>query len=50
MKTPRSRARFAVCIPTLNSFRNGTEVARQTGAVDYQALTRWVDNALAGTA
>ena len=50
-ENPSLSARFGIRgIPTLILFRNGTEVARQTGAVDYHALTRWVDNALAGTA
>lgn len=40
-------ARFGIrSIPTLILFRNGAEVARQSGAVDYGTLTRWLDGAL----
>jgi thioredoxin 2 len=36
-------ARFGIRgIPTLIAFRNGSEVARQAGAMDYAALTRWI--------
>ena len=34
-------------IPTLILFRDGRELARQSGAVDGGALTRWLDSALA---
>lgn len=34
-------------IPTLILFREGREVARQSGAVDGAALGRWLDGALA---
>jgi thioredoxin 2 len=34
-------------IPTLILFRDGQEVARQSGAVDATALGRWLDGALA---
>ena len=40
-------ARFAIrSIPTLILFRAGRELARQSGAMDYSTLTRWVDAAL----
>ena len=36
-------ARFGIrSIPTLALFRNGQEVARQTGAMDTTSLMRWV--------
>jgi thioredoxin 2 len=41
-------ARFGIrSIPTLILFKNGKEIARQSGAVDGTALTRWIDGALA---
>jgi thioredoxin 2 len=33
-------------IPTLILFRDGRELARQSGAVDGARLTRWLDSAL----
>ena len=33
-------------IPTVAIFRNGREIARQSGAMDDAALMRWVRNAL----
>jgi thioredoxin 2 len=33
-------------IPTLILFRNGREIARQSGAVDGGTLSRWLDGAL----
>ena len=33
-------------IPTLILFRNGREIARQSGAVDGGTLSRWLDSAL----
>ena len=33
-------------IPTLIVFKNGKEVARQSGAMDSASLTRWLDSAL----
>ena len=40
-------ARFGVRgIPTLIVFRNGREIARQSGALDGAALTRWLTSAL----
>ena len=36
-------ARFAIRgIPTLIVFRNGQEIARQSGAMDQPTLTRWI--------
>ena len=36
-------ARYAIrSIPTLVAFRNGKEIARQSGALDSAALVRWV--------
>ncbi len=34
-------------IPTLILFRGGREIARQSGAVDGGALTRWLESSLA---
>jgi len=34
-------------IPTLILFRDGKELARQSGAVDATTLSRWLDGALA---
>ena len=40
-------ARFGIrSIPTLILFRNGAEIARQSGAVDYGTLTRWLEQAI----
>ncbi|HLS82098.1 MAG TPA: thioredoxin TrxC [Steroidobacter sp.] len=33
-------------VPTLLVFRNGQEIARQTGALDSDALTRWLTSVL----
>ena len=42
-------ARFNIrSIPTLILFRDGREIARQSGAVNGGALTRWLDGALGG--
>jgi thioredoxin 2 len=39
--------RFGIrSIPTLILFRQGHEVARQSGAVDAASLSRWLDHAL----
>jgi thioredoxin 2 len=39
----RLAARFGIrSIPTIAIFRNGQEVARQAGAMDASALTRWI--------
>ncbi|MGH8199734.1 MAG: thioredoxin family protein [Steroidobacteraceae bacterium] len=41
-------ARFGIrSIPTLILFRDGRELARQSGAVDAGNLSRWLDRALA---
>ena len=41
---PDIAARFGIRgIPTLIAFRNGREVARQSGAADLPALLRWID-------
>jgi len=42
-REPGIAARFGIrSIPTLIAFRNGREVARQSGAMDLAALLRWV--------
>ena len=33
-------------VPTLIVFRHGQELARQSGAMDYRSLTRWLDTVL----
>ena len=39
----QTAARFGIRgIPTVIAFRNGQEVARQSGAMDYATLTRWI--------
>jgi thioredoxin 2 len=44
---PDLAGRFNIrSIPTLILFRGGKEIARQSGAVDGAALSRWLDNAL----
>jgi thioredoxin 2 len=44
-------ARYAIrSIPTLIVFRGGREVARQSGAMESGALTRWLQPLLAETA
>jgi thioredoxin 2 len=40
---PTLAARFGIrSIPTLIAFRNGREVARQSGAMDRAGLVRWI--------
>ena len=40
---PTLAARFGIrSIPTLVAFRNGREVARQSGAMDRSGLVRWI--------
>ena len=40
---PQLSSRFGIRgIPTLMAFRNGREVARQTGGMDLNSLLRWV--------
>jgi thioredoxin 2 len=44
---PQLAGRFGIrSIPTLILFRNGRELARQSGAVDATSLSRWLDGAL----
>jgi thioredoxin 2 len=44
---PQLAARFAIrSIPTLILYREGRELARQSGAVDAATLSRWLDRAL----
>jgi thioredoxin 2 len=45
---PELAGRFNIrSIPTLILFRNGQELARQSGAMDAATLGRWLDGALA---
>jgi len=40
---PQIAARFGIrSIPTLIAFRNGREVARQSGAMDLSGLLGWI--------
>jgi len=40
---PNIAARFGIrSIPTLIAFKNGREVARQSGAMDLAGLSRWI--------
>ena len=42
-RAPDIAARFAIrSIPTLVAFRDGREVARQSGAMDFHGLVRWM--------
>jgi thioredoxin 2 len=42
-ESPAIAARYGIrSIPTLAIFRKGREVARQSGAMDHAALTRWI--------
>jgi thioredoxin 2 len=42
-EAPRTASRFGIrSIPTLAIFRGGNEIARQSGAMDYAMLTRWI--------
>ena len=44
---PEIAARFGIrSIPTLIAFKNGREVARQSGALDVGGLLRWVESTL----
>lgn len=44
---PQLAGRFGIrSIPTLILFRNGRELARQSGALDGSSLARWLDHAL----
>jgi thioredoxin 2 len=43
----RTASRFGIrSIPTLAIFRGGSEIARQSGAMDYATLTRWIRSQL----
>jgi thioredoxin 2 len=45
---PEIAARFGIrSIPTLVAFRDGREVARQSGALAWQPLVQWIDNHVA---
>lgn len=45
---PAPAARYGIrSIPTLIVFRAGAEIARQSGAMDASALTRWLDPLIA---
>lgn len=45
---PNLSARFGIRgIPTLLVFKNGRELARQSGAMDLGTLTRWLESAIA---
>jgi thioredoxin 2 len=40
---PQTAGRFGIRgIPTLIIFKHGREIARQSGAMDYGTLTRWI--------
>lgn len=40
-------ARYSIrSIPTLVAFRNGREIARQSGAMDATSLVRWIRNSV----
>ena len=42
-RAPQTASRFAIRgIPTLALLRGGKEVARQSGAMDYATLLRWI--------
>jgi thioredoxin 2 len=42
---PEIAGRFGIRgIPTLIAFRNGREIARQSGAMDLNGITRWVES------
>jgi thioredoxin 2 len=44
---PQISARFGIRgIPTLIAFKNGREVARQSGAMDSQTLSQWIQTAI----
>jgi thioredoxin 2 len=45
---PTLANRFGIrSIPTLLVFKNGKEIARQSGAMDSGSLSRWLEGALA---
>ena len=42
-ESPQTAARFGIrSIPTLAVFRNGREIARQSGAMDFGTLVGWI--------
>jgi thioredoxin 2 len=42
-ESPETAARYGIRgIPTLVIFRKGAEIARQSGAMDFPTLTRWI--------
>ena len=44
---PQIAGRFGIRgIPTLIAFKNGHEVARQSGAMDLSGITRWIESLL----
>ena len=44
---PQIAGRYAIRgIPTMIVFRQGAEIARQSGAMDYGTLTRWIRSVL----
>jgi thioredoxin 2 len=44
---PQIAGRYGIRgIPTLIIFRKGAEIARQSGAMDYATLTRWIRGAI----
>jgi thioredoxin 2 len=46
-ESPQTAARYGIRgIPTLAVFRNGTEIARQSGAMDYGTLMRWIRSSI----
>jgi thioredoxin 2 len=46
---PAPAGRFNIrSIPTMIVFRSGTELARQSGAMNETAITQWLGSALAG--
>ncbi len=42
-RAPQTSARYSIrSIPTVAIFRGGDEIARQSGAMDYGSLVRWI--------
>ena len=47
--SPQTAGQYGIRgIPTLIVFMQGAEVARQSGAMDYATLTRWIRSAIQG--
>jgi thioredoxin 2 len=45
--SPQVAGRYGIRgIPTVIIFRKGAEIARQSGAMDYATLTRWIRSAI----